>query len=186
MPQGLIGLVGQLTQNDRDRSPALSMGTVRSSNFQAPLPLPFLPSFIPMTLPTNTNSLNSMELCVGAICGSIPTLRPLFATPTAKSSGTPREPDLYKRFGESPAHELTPIGGGRDGSFLTTNTTTTRGKHLSRLRSTSRERIIVLPSEQQRIRRTFEVEIKHEATTPGSSVEERTGQSHHGHDWNPV
>lgn len=131
-----------------------------------------------------------MELCVGTICGSIPTLRPLFATPTTKSSGSSREPGLYKRFGESPLHELTPIGGGGGGGdgFVPTNTTTTYGKRPRRSRSTSRERIIIVPpsEQQQQIRRTFEVEINHEATTPGSSVEESKGRTHHGHDWNPV
>lgn len=118
-----------------------------------------------------------MELCVGMICGTIPTLRPLIALWTKKS----RKQGHYEMF-ESP-HELAPTGekvpnGPARLIFSILRTIKTQFPFFSR---SIRQEGNTEAHELHQIRRTYEVEVNNEAA--GNRHE---GKGGYKLDWNPA
>lgn len=122
-----------------------------------------------LTFSKTSLTYNSLELCVGMICASIPSLRPLFVS--QESYAIHQDHNLKANR----AYKLAPYGNKSQDRL-------NEPKVCRLSSSTSEEKMKIMPSHAPRqIRKISEVEITREVA---ESTEERKDNSHNN--WNPV
>ena len=97
--------------------------------------------------------LNSMELCVGMICGTIPTLRPLLSSNPSSGRNDPSQ--RYNRF-DSPFE----LDASRKKSHHTSSSDQPSMDVGSAVEISSSTEQIIAPSDQHRIQRKIEIEVR--------------------------
>ena len=117
-----------------------------------------------------------MELCIGMICGTIPTLRPLFTSST-KRSGRPQR--HYEKF--EPSYELNPLENGSLKAPLQVVGPTTSTDMNEDLQKSPSEELDLAAQGSHQIRRTIKLEITNESL---AAMDE--GRSSHNGTWGVV
>ena len=124
-----------------------------------------------------TDSLHSMELCVGMVCGTVPTLRPLFV-----SDGKMPESDRgnYRKSG-TPI-KLSSLEQGRSRSQPKVSSKVMSSSYSTDPYPPSRtesEEQIIMSYDDHQIRRTLSVEVSNDALGGGDEV-----TKDYKHKWN--